>query len=216
MLIQLIEDMPRKKMKGVHEMENEKLLNDLLGEDLSKQVQEKFGDKKIFIGEGEFIPKSRFDDVNNRNKELQTQLTDVQGQLAKSGESAKTIEELQASNKALQDQIKKNAEDYEVKTKALEKDYLINDSIKDAKAKNVKAVRGLLDLEKITVENGKITGLDEQIKALQQSDAYLFGNVETPPASKGGLPPVTPPNTQQKTQTDSNYKPWNAHKRNHF
>lgn len=197
-------------------MDNEKLLNELLGEDLSKQVLEKIGDKKVFIGEGEFIPKSRFDEVNNQSKEYKTQLSDFQEKLAKAGESAKTIEELQASNKELQEQIRKSSEEYEAKQSALEKNYLINDSLKDAKAKNIKAVRGLLDLESVKVEDGKLSGLEEQIKALQESDSYLFGDVvvQTPPPKQQGLPPVT--DNKKATVVETNPKSWNAHKRNHF
>lgn len=196
-------------------MENEKL-NELLGEDLAKQVTEKLGDKKIFVGEGEFIPKSRFDEVNNQNKEYKTQLNEINEKLAKASGDAKSIEDLKEANKALQEQIKKNAEEAEAKALQMEKDYLINDSLKDAKAKNIKAVKGLLDLTNVKVENGKLTGLDEQIKALQQSDAYLFGEVSATPPNKVGAPPITPAQTQATTNPYANPKPWNAHKNNHF
>lgn len=42
-------------------------------------------------------------------------------------------------------------------------------------ARNVKAVKGLLDLNRIKENDGVFIGLDTQIKALQESDGYLFG-----------------------------------------
>ena len=69
-------------------------LKKLLGEDLYKQVQEKLGtEKKYFFDEGEFIPKGRFDEVNNQNKELKTSLSDRDNQLKDLGEKAKGNEE---------------------------------------------------------------------------------------------------------------------------
>lgn len=51
------------------------------------------------------------------------------------------------------------------------------------KARNTKAARSLLELDKIKLEDGKVVGLDEQLKALKKSDGYLFD--EEPAADKG-------------------------------
>jgi hypothetical protein len=53
-------------------------------------------------------------------------------------------------------------------------------ALKDAGAKNTAAVRALLkDLEKAEIgEDGAVKGLAEQIKALKESDAYLFTSSE--------------------------------------
>ena len=47
-----------------------------------------------------------------------------------------------------------------------------------AGAKNSKAVAALLDGEKIEMAEDGVKGLDEQLKALKESDAYLFQNDE--------------------------------------
>lgn len=55
--------------------------------------------------------------------------------------------------------------------------------------RNTKAIRGLLDLEKVKYENDKYSGLDDQITALRKSDAYLFKDSNpTPPPAAGGNP----------------------------
>ena len=47
--------------------------------------------------------------------------------------------------------------------------------ITKAGARNEKAVMALLDTEAIQVEGDGVKGIEEQIKKLQESDAYLFG-----------------------------------------
>lgn len=55
--------------------------------------------------------------------------------------------------------------------------------------RNTKAIRGLLDLEKVKYENDKYSGLDDQITALRKSDAYLFKDSNPmPPPAAGGNP----------------------------
>ena len=47
--------------------------------------------------------------------------------------------------------------------------------MKDAGAKNTKAVLALLDLDKVSVdEDGQLFGISEQLEELQKTDAYLF------------------------------------------
>ena len=54
-------------------------------------------------------------------------------------------------------------------------DAVVDKSLLTAKAKNAKAVKALLDLTGAEVGNdGTIKGLDEQLKKLKESDAYLF------------------------------------------
>lgn len=46
----------------------------LLGTELFTQVKEKIGDKTLIINDGKYIPKQKFDDLNNDKKDLQKQL----------------------------------------------------------------------------------------------------------------------------------------------
>ena len=55
-----------------------------------------------------------------------------------------------------------------------EKNTAINQSISNAKGKNAKAILALVDNDKITYKDGKLDGLEDQLKELQKSDAYLF------------------------------------------
>lgn len=55
-----------------------------------------------------------------------------------------------------------------------EKNTAINQAISNAKGKNTKAILALVDSNKITYKDGKLEGLEDQLKELQKSDAYLF------------------------------------------
>lgn len=58
------------------------------------------------------------------------------------------------------------------------RDHAIELAILQAKGKNPKAIKALLDLDKITVnENGEVEGID--LSSIKKSDSYLFAAEET-------------------------------------
>ena len=90
------------------------------------------------------------------------------------------------------------------KVSQIQKDHAIEGKIRDAKGKNVKAIKALLDMEKITYENNELGGIDDQLTALASAEdsSMLFGDVQgTPPAGthinnppsggNGGTPPTS-------------------------
>ena len=82
------------------------------------------------------------------------------------------IAELEQKNKTLQ---------AESESKLLEtrKNLMLENSLMKANVKNSKAIRGMLELDKITINGDELDGLEDQIKALKESDSYLF-NIEEP------------------------------------
>lgn len=54
------------------------------------------------------------------------------------------------------------------------------------KAKNVKAVRALLDLEKISMEGDTVKGLDDQLEAVAKDNPYLFEEMDSNPKPGAG------------------------------
>lgn len=83
---------------------------------------------------------------------------------------------------------------YENKLKQMQIDSAVEKSLMMAKAKNVKAVKALLDLEKAEIENDTVKGLDDQIKKLTEAEdtKFLF---ETMSTSKPKFKGVTPPDS---------------------
>lgn len=162
------------------------MLKELLGEELYSQVTEKLGDKKIMVDDGNFIPKSRFDQVNQAKKELEVQLKDRDTQLAELSKNNKDNENLLNQIKDLQALNKQTTTDYENKINQMQFDYALEGALTNAKCKNNKALKALLDINSIKYQEGKLEGLQEQIETLQKDASYLF-DLNTAPNNTGGL-----------------------------
>lgn len=63
----------------------------------------------------------------------------------------------------------------------------VNAELSGCGAKNVKALTGLLDMEKVTMKDGVLTGLSEQIEAIKQDNAYLFADEPAKPGFSAGV-----------------------------
>ena len=165
-------------------MTKEELVKLGLTEDLAKTVAEASAAELK-----EFIPKSRFNEVSESNKTLKTQITDRDKQLetlkkaSGDAEAMKTkIEELQAANKTA-------SEEHEAQIRQIRMDHAVESALTGAKAKNVKAVRALLNLDDLDVDDdGKVKGLDKQIKKLTEADdtKFLFDTAEDAGAGADG------------------------------
>lgn len=102
------------------------------------------------------------------------QLGERDNQLKDLSAKAKGNEELQATI----DELKKSAQEaetnYHNELAKQQKFFAIDKALTGAGALNNKAVSALLDLDKVEMKDGSLTGLDEQLTALQESDSYLF------------------------------------------
>jgi chromosome segregation ATPase len=128
--------------------------------------------------------KDEADKAKDDADELKSQLSDRDKQLKDLSKKAEGNEDLQAQIKQLQDDNKKVKDDYEQKLTEKTFDYSLDKALADAKAKNPKAVKALLNKETIKLDGDKLLGLEEQLKTLQESDGYLFGE-EQPAGLKG-------------------------------
>lgn len=174
-------------------------LKSILGDDLYAQVADKLKDSKVKLADlstGEYVGKEKFDAEVSRTKALAEQLTDVSGQL----DAFKGMDI---------DGIQRSAEDWKVKAlqaeskrksdiEALQFDYALSGALGNAKAKNVKAVRALLDMDALTLNDGEIVGLSDQLGKIQSENDYLFDSDTAKPTfamPTGGGIPTTGDNT---------------------
>ena len=129
-----------------------------------------------------FIPKVRFDEVNNAKKQAEKDLSDRDKQLETLKNSTGDVETLKNTIKQLQDENKASKEQYEANISKIKLENAIDNALGNAKAKNSKAVRALLDMEKIKFENDNLSGLDEQLKALKEAEdsKFLFEEIKEP------------------------------------
>ncbi|MBT2601416.1 MULTISPECIES: phage scaffolding protein [unclassified Oceanobacillus] len=177
-------------------------LKELLGEELYNQVAEKAGDNKIaIVSDGSYIPKEKFDTVNNEKNDYKQQLADRDTQLDDLKKKAKGNDELQEEIDRLKQENEDTKNQYEKDLQDKTFNYELEKALSAQQAKNPKAVKALLDKEAIKLDGDKLLGLEEQLTALKESDGYLFG--EEQPAGLGGRTPVT-----QKKQSHVDKNPW--------
>ena len=176
-------------------------LKELLGEELYKQVAEKLGDNKIIIDDGNWIPKARFDEVNVQRKDYKEQLEQRDQQLKDLQKKAKDSEELTSEIERLREENKKATEAYEEKLTQQKFNFAVEQAIAKAEAKNTRAVKALLDLDKIKLEGDELIGLEEQLKTVKESEPYLFGT-----ELRGRTPhqdQTTPPSTKNPWKSET-------------
>jgi chromosome segregation ATPase len=140
--------------------------------------------------------KDEADKAKETADEFKSQLSDRDKQLKDLNKKAEGNDDLQEQIKKLQEDNKKVKEDYENRLAEKTFDFSLEKALSDAKAKNPRAVKALLNKEAIKLDGDKLLGLEEQLKSLQESDGYLFGDNE--PAGLKGRQPNPPAQNHNK------------------
>ncbi|WP_196029358.1 phage scaffolding protein [Longicatena caecimuris] len=160
-----------------------------LEKDVIEQIMAENG-KDIELEKGKAKDlQTQLDAANKTIKERDTQLETLKNSPDNPETLRQQIQKLQDDNKAAKEAHEKEIKELKVST-ALEK------ALSDAKAKNAKAVKALLDLgdDVELADDGTIKGLDDKIKGLKKSDAYLFDDTKPSTTIKGANPTNTNPN----------------------
>ncbi len=128
----------------------------------------------------DFVPRMRMNEVSEENKTSKQTVSDRDKQLEALKKSSGDSAELKKQIEALQEQNKTEKAAHEKEMARLKLDNAVETALTAAGAKNSKALRALLDHEKIKLDDsGKLSGLSEQLEAVRKTDGYLF-------AEKGG------------------------------
>lgn len=157
-----------------------------------------------------FIPKHRFDEVNEAKKLADEAVKERDGQLTELKKTAGMSEELKTQITKLQDENKLKDETHAAELKKIKRETIDNSILADEKAKNAKATLGLLEAidPSVDEETYKIKR-QAQIKALKadESTKFLF-EIEENPANKykGGKPPEGSGSGKDKGGAEKN--PW--------
>lgn len=121
-----------------------------------------------------YVPKTKLDEAETEKERLTTslmerdqQLEALKGVAGASEDLKKKLDEAIAKNKADSEQA---AADFA----AYKKDNAVNLQLMKLGAKNMKAVKALLDLTKVSIDGENLIGLQDQLDVLRESDAYLF------------------------------------------
>lgn len=144
-------------------------LKEVIGEAYTEEL-----DKKAAQRLGElFVSRADFNILNDVKKELEQQLKERDKDISELKKSAGDNDELQSKYQALQDKYKTDTQALEKKILETKKDNAVDMAIMQAKGRNPKAIKALLDLDKISLkDDGSLEGLD--LEALKKTDGYLF------------------------------------------
>lgn len=152
------------------------------------------------------IPKARFDEVNNKKKALEEEVSKYEASLEGLKNSSQGAEDLKATIEKLQKEQSTLKTEYEQK--------LVNERLNanlklqlNGKVHDIDLVASLINRESIKLdENGNVVdGLEEQITALKDSKTFLFVQenqpeevVTTNPITNiMGWKPTQPPQQQE-------------------
>ena len=143
--------------------------------------------KEVLSG---FIPKARFDEVNETKKELEQQIQERDNQFKDLQEKVKGNEELEKTIKELQEANEATKEQYEAKIKDMTITAAIQSKLTDAKYPDLLLTK--FDRSKLSIaEDGTVLGIDEQLTALKEQYKDLFKPdlKGREPNNIGGTPP---------------------------
>ena len=139
--------------------------------------------------DGNYVTKTRFNEVNEENKTLKKSVSDRDKQLEDLKKSSADNEELKKQIETLQQENANQKKAHDAEMTQLRLDNAIDAALTAAGAKNIKAVRALIDTSKVKVgEDGKLTGFDDLLSAVQKSDSYLFTEKQQKQNFKGFQP----------------------------
>lgn len=162
---------------------------------ISKELAQKAAEQSQEELKG-YVPKHKFDEVSAENKTLKEAAKENETALEELKKNTGDAEALKAQIQQMQDAQKESETRHQEELKDIRLTNAIKLSIA-GKVHDEDLVSGLFDKGKLILsENGKVTGLDEQLKSLQETKKFLFKEEE--PQPKPGFIKIgaTPPQNQ--------------------
>lgn len=119
--------------------------------------------------------KSQLAELTTETESLKTQIANRDKDIKSLKKDAGDNEDLSKQLTELQDKYKTDTENLTNQLSQTKLHGALATALTGAKARNPKAVEGLLDMDKVKLtDDGKLEGLDDQLTALRKSDGYLF------------------------------------------
>lgn len=151
-------------------------------------------------------------------------------QAAKFGDYEDIKSQLSDANKQIEEfgkldfeGVKKSAAEYKAKYEASVKEsaekiekmqfeHILDGKLAEMKPKNVKAVKALLDMEGLKLNNGEIVGLKDQLDKIAADNDYLFESSEPVPRYTGPTHSSPAPTGDDAVRAIMGLAPLNANK----
>ena len=156
-----------------------KKLVDIIGkevyEGLSEEIKKEYDDKELIINDGSYIPKSKFDNLNETKKDLENQLKETNDKVQEL--SKVDTEELKKQIADLQKKYEEDTKELNNKYEAREYDIKLNDYAKDLKFSSNSARKSFMnDLKEkeLKFEDDKLVGFDDFVSSYKENDPTAF------------------------------------------
>lgn len=141
------------------------------------------------------------DKVKTNAETYKTELEGIKKQLSERDKDIETLKNQVKDNETLTTNFNNLQQKYKEDTEKLQKEktdmqfnHILNSALSGSKAKNLKAVKALLNFDALKLDGETILGLKEQIENVKKDNDYLFESdkpdiPDTPPSI---VPPITP------------------------
>ena len=158
---------------------------------IEKSLAEKAAEASKKELEG-YVSKEEYDAEQQKCTQLESTVSDYEKQLDTLKTAAGDNEELKQQITTLQEQNKQKDTEYKKELDALKMTNAIKMAIA-VTAQDSDIVAGLVDRNKLILsDDGKVTGLEEQLKTIKESKPFLFKQEESKSSGKRGFFPLGP------------------------
>jgi len=163
-------------------------LKEVLGEELFNNVKTKIDaynatddrkDKPLKLADlsgGGYVSADKFNTLQTETSGYKTQLETLNGELTTLKGKKGTDADTKASLDALQTKYDTDMTELNKQIAAAKLSGALEAALVKSGAKNTKALKALLDLDKIKLDNDTLTGLDDQLGEVRKENDYLFAN----------------------------------------
>ena len=195
--------------KTVAEAEKLRTARDTYKSQLDDATQKLEGFKGVNVEELQGKITALTDNLASQKAAFDKQLDDATQKLE--GFNGVNVEELQGKISALTDDLASQKAAFDKQLADRDFDDMLNAAINGSKAKNVKAVRALLDLEAIKASKNQSADIEAALKKVKEENDYLCTSEE--PIDNGQFVGGTTPNPTVKTLDDLDKMSYSEYKK---
>lgn len=156
-----------------------KKLVDIVGKEvydgLSEEIKKEYAEKELIINDGTYIPKAKFDSLNETKKDLENQLKETNDKMQEL--SKVDTEDLKQQIVDLQKKYEEDTKALNSKYEAREYDIKLNDYAKDLKFSSNSARKSFMNdlkAKELKFEEDKLVGFDDFVNSYKENDPTAF------------------------------------------
>ena len=134
----------------------------------------------IFAENGKDVNRAKNDyfELKNKLEEANIKLSETSKEYLSLKNATSDYNSLKERVSTLESENKSYQESWQEKINQIKKEHAVESCVRDAKARNAKAVMALIDMNKITYQDGELSGISEQLESLIKNEetSFLFGD----------------------------------------